>query len=196
MEQWELLLDQLRAELTLREQELDLLHNIDLRLLDPDQSAQDIFSFIVKGTQRLLRSNHTTILMRRSTFLEPMYSNLTSVVGQRVPISGSLTGLSLEEDRTLNIPDLTDSEYSHRYTPLRGYRGARMCSLLATPIRVRGAAVGVLNAECRRVGAFQPMHERMAAAIAAQVAIALQHTQTLASTELFADVQPPDFHQR
>ncbi len=107
MERWEHLLNELRAELSLREQELDLLHEIDLRLLDPDQTAHDIFSFIVKGTQKLLRSNHTTILMRRSTFLEPTYSNLTSVVGQRVLIADSLTGLSLEEDRTVSVPDLT-----------------------------------------------------------------------------------------
>jgi signal transduction histidine kinase len=188
MEQWELLLEQLRAELTLREAELDLLHQIDLRLLDPDQSAQAIFSFIVKGAQKLLRSNHTTVLMRRSTFLEPMYSNLTSVIGQRVPISGSLTGLSLEEDRTINIPDLIAKPHCDRYAPLRGYRGGRMRSLLATPIRIRGAAVGVLNAESREIRAFQPVHERMAAAVAAQIAIALEQTQTLASTELFADV--------
>jgi signal transduction histidine kinase len=188
MERWEHLLNELRAELTLREQELDLLHEIDLRLLDPDQTAQDIFSFTVKGAQKLLRSNHTTILMRRSTFLEPTYSNLTSVVGQRVLISDSLTGLSLEEDRTVSVHDLTKKPYSDRYAPLRGYRGARMRSLLATPIRIRGAAIGVLNAESRNVHAFQPVHERMAAAVAAQIAIALQHTQTLASTELFADV--------
>ncbi len=188
MEQWELLLEQLRAELTLREAELDLLHQIDLKLLDPDQSAQDIFSFIVKGTQKLLRSNHTTILMRRSTFLEPMYSNLISVVRQRVPISESLTGLSLWEDRTVSVPDLTAKPHSDRYAPLRGYRGARMRSLLATPIRIRGAAVGVLNAESRKVHAFQPVHERMAASVAAQIAIALQRTQTLDSDVLFADV--------
>ena len=189
MEQWELLLEQLRAEFNLREAELDLLHKIDLSLLDSDQSTQDIFSFIVKGTQKLLQSNHTTILMRRSTFLEPTYSNLISVVGQRVLIADSLTGLSLEEERTVRVSDLTEKPYCDRYAPLRGYRGARMRSLLATPIRIRGAAVGVLNAESRDVGAFQPVHERMAAAIAAQIAIALQHTQTLASTELFADVE-------
>jgi signal transduction histidine kinase len=188
VEQWELLLDQLRAELILREQELDLLHKIDLALLDTDKSAAEVFSLIVRGTQKLLRSNHTTILMRRSTFLEPMYSNLISVVGQRVPISKSLSGLSLEEDRTVNIPNLANSRHRGRYAPLRGYRGAPMRSLLVTPIRIRDTPVGVLNAESREIGAFQPVHERIIAAVAAQIAIALQRTQTLASTELFADV--------
>jgi len=188
VEKWELLLEELREEITLRERELDLLHKIDLGLLASDRSAQDIFEFIVKGTQELLHSNHTTILMRRSTFLEPTYSNLTSVVGQRVPISESITGLCLEADETINIRDITKSPHLDRYAPLRGYEGPPMHSLLATPIRIEGTPVGVLNAESTAPGAFSAVHERVAAAVAAQVAIALQRTQTLDSTVLFADL--------
>ena len=188
LERWELLLDELRAELILRERELDFLHKSDLMLLDSERSAQEIFSFIVGGTQELLGANHVTILMRRSTFVEPVYSNLTSVVGQWVPISESLIGLSLEENRTVNITDLHASPHRDRYTPLRGYRGPSMRSQLATPIRISGTSVGVLNAESQETAAFQMVHERIAAAVAAQIAIALQQTQTLASDALFADV--------
>lgn len=188
MERWEHLLNELRAELTLREQELDLLHAIDLRLLASDEPPQEIFKFIVRRTQELLQASHTTVLMRRSTFLEPMYSNLISVVGQRVPIAMSITGLSLETDQPINIPDITKSEFRDRYEQLRGYEGPPMHSLLATPIRIRGTAVGVLNAESTVAGAFTEVHERIAAAIAAQVGIALQRTQTLDSNELFADL--------
>jgi signal transduction histidine kinase len=187
VEKWELLLEELREEITLRERELDLLHKIDLGLL-ADLPAEDIFGHIVRGTQDLLRSSHTTILMRRSTFLEPTYSNLTSVVGQLVPVSESITGLCLEADETINIPDITKSPHRDRYAPLRGYDGPPMHSLLATPIRIRDTPVGVLNAESTAAGAFSAVHERVAAAVAAQVAMALQRTQTLDSTVLFADV--------
>jgi signal transduction histidine kinase len=188
MEEWKRLLNELRRELTVREQELDLLHAIDLRLLQPEQSARDIFDFIVEETRRLLQANHTTILLRRSTFLEPMYSNLESIIGQRVPISESLTGLSLESNSLVNAPDVKVGKYAKRYTPLRGYEGPRMRSLLATPIKIRDTIVGVLNAESTRPNAFKGVHERIATAIASQVAIALQRTQTLASTSLLADV--------
>lgn len=188
MERWEHLLNELRAELTLRESELELLHDIDLRLLDSDESPQEIFKFIVDQTQELLKASHTTVLLRRSTFLEPMYSNLISVVGQRVPIAESITGLCLEADETINISDITKSEHRDRYEQLRGYEGPPMHSLLVTPIRIRGTAVGVLNAESTKIGAFSAVHGRIAAAIAAQVAIALQQTQTLDSTVLFAGV--------
>jgi signal transduction histidine kinase len=188
MEEWERLLDELRAELTLREHELELLHEIDLRLLNEENSHRELFSFIIKRTQKLLSANHTTVLLRRSTFLEPMYSNLMSLVGQRVPISTSLTGLCLETGETISIPDITKSEHAHRYAPLRGYRGVPMRSLLATPITIRGTTVGVLNAESRVPGAFKPVHERVAEAVAGQIAIALQRTQVLDSTVLFADL--------
>jgi signal transduction histidine kinase len=188
VEQWERLLNDLKAELTVREQELDLLHEIDLRLLEPEQPPQELFDFIVHRTMKLLQSSNTTILLRRSTFLEPMYSTLKSIIGQRVAISESLTGLCLETDEVVNVADLTVRPYSDRYTLLRGYRGSPMLSLLSTPIQIRGTTVGVLNAESRTAAAFKPVHERISAAIAAQVAIALQRTQTLDSTVLFADV--------
>ncbi len=193
MEEWERLLNELGDELRLRERELELLHRIDLYLLEPEQSediqsAQDIFEIIVQETGKLLHASHTTILLRRSTFLEPMYSDLRTVVGQRVGISDSLTGLSLESDATVNVPNIPESPLRVRYAPLRGYHGPDMLSLLATPIRFRGVPVGVLNAESTQANAFKPVHERIAKAVAAQIAIALQQTQTLASTALFADL--------
>src|SRR5579871_5063568 len=86
MEEWERLLNELGDELRLRERELELLHRIDLYLLEPEQSediqsAQDIFEIIVQETGKLLHASHTTILLRRSTFLEPKYSDLRTVVG-------------------------------------------------------------------------------------------------------------------
>jgi signal transduction histidine kinase len=193
MEEWERLLRELRDELTLRERELEFLHQIDLYLMAPEQSddrhsAEDIFEFIVAGTARLLGADLVTILMRRSTFLEPMYSTSKSVIGQRVAIAQSLAGWSLEEDQTIRVQDLASSPLVERYTPLRGYLGAPMRSVLATPIRITGVPVGILNVESKGADAFKEVHERMAAAIAAEVAVALQRTQTLASTALFADL--------
>jgi signal transduction histidine kinase len=189
MEEWERLLEELRAELIMREQELDLLHQIDLRMLDEELSHRELLPYIVERTQRLLRANHISILFRRSLFLEAAYSNLRSVVGQRVSIAESLTGLCLETGAPLRISDLAENPHWQRYTPLRGYRGAPMRSLLATPIRIRGSVIGVLNAESRTAHAFNPGHERVAEAIAAHIAIALQRTQGLGSTVLFADLE-------
>lgn len=188
MEEWERILNELRSELILREQELDLLHEIDLRLLEAGTRPEQLFSFIVQRSRELLKADHVVILLRRSNFLEPMYATLKSAIGDRVPISDSVVGLCLEENVTIDVPDLLASPLQERYVPLRGYKGARMRSLLATPIYIRGTVAGVLNVESRRPHAFKAMHQRISAALAAQIAIALQRTQLLASTALFADV--------
>jgi|SRR5271165_6034607 len=188
MEEWERLLNEVRSEFTLREQELDLLHHIDLRLLAPEQVHEEIFAFIINKLHRLLHASHTTVLLRRSTFLEPTYSSLKSVVGQRVPISQSLTGMCLESDTLINVPDLLTSPLKEKYAPLRGYRGAEMRSLMATPIRIRDRVVGVLNVESRMPNAFKTVHERVATNISAQIAMALQSSQMLEASILLSDV--------
>src|SRR6516165_6235054 len=147
MEEWERLLSELRAEINLRERELKLLHEIDLGLLGPAPARPGLFTHIVHETRKLLQASNTTILLRRGTSLEPMYSTLRSIIGQRIPISDSITGLCLNTDSIINVEDLRTSPYKDTYKPLRGYRGAPMLSQLSAPIRIRGNPIGVLNAE-------------------------------------------------
>jgi len=187
MEQWEHLLTELRSEFILREQELEFLHEIDSRLL-AEQSPSFLFGFIVDRTQKLLGASHAAILLRRSTYLEPTYSTLKSAIGQRMPIRESLAGLSLERNEVVNVPDLLTGSLNTRYTPLRGYKGTAMRSLLAAPILIRGTTVGVLNVESTSPRAFKPEHGRIATAIAAQIAVALQRTQGLAAEIVFSDI--------
>lgn len=63
-EEWEVLLDELRAEFLLREEELELIHSIDLRLLERERPLDETFSYIVSRTHKLLKSDHTAILLR------------------------------------------------------------------------------------------------------------------------------------
>ena len=188
MEEWERLVNELRAEVTQREQELEFLHAIDLRLLEPEQDPQELFSFILKRMHEIVRPNYIAILLRRSTFLESAYANRRSAIGQRVPIPKSLTGLCLESDEMVSIPDLITGQHKARYAPIQGYHGPQMRSLLAIPIRIRGIPVGVLNLESKNQYFFKPVHERLSFAVATEIAIALERTQTLASTGLLADV--------
>lgn len=188
MEAWEHLLSELRAEINLRERELKLLHEIDVALLDPAPARAGLFTHVVHETKKLLQASNTTVLLRRGAFLEPMYSTLNSIVGQRIPVSDSITGHCLITDHMINVEDLRISQYKDTYKPLRGYRGAPMLSQLAVPIRIRGNPIGVLNAESREAERFKAVHERIASAIAAQVAIAFQQGQMLDTAIMLADV--------
>src|SRR5437879_5765806 len=111
MEEWERLLHDLRAEFMLREKELELLHEIDLRILDSGVPLNATLPFIVHRTQDLLESEHTHVLLRRGRFLETVYTAADADLGQLLPIAGSLTGQCLTRNVAINVGDLTDEAY-------------------------------------------------------------------------------------
>jgi len=188
VERWERLIRELRAEFLLREEELRLLHRIDLQLLESERPLAATFDFIVQRTQELIKADHAHILLRRGRFLEGAYSTKDSDLGQRIAIPSSLVGQCLTSDQPVRISDVTTPGYRDRYVPIRGYTGKAMRSLLAVPIKVHDTMVGVLNAESTRADAFTSVHENILVAIAAQVAIALQRAQLFDRNALFADV--------
>lgn len=185
-EQWELLLEELREQFILREKQLELLHEIDLRLLQDDRRLDRTFKFIANRTRELIGSDHASILLRRGRFLETTYSSDGIDIGQRLPISQSIAGRCLTERVAINIPDLSESEYKDLYTPITGYSGRQMRSLLEMPIETNEDSVGVLCVESTRVGAFTVTHAQIMDNIAAQVAIALQRVQHFDREKLFA----------
>jgi signal transduction histidine kinase len=188
VERWERLIRELRAEFLLREEELRLLHEIDIQLLESERPLAATFDFIVQRTLELIRADHAHILLRRGRFLESVYATNVSNPGQRVEISRSLSGLSFTTERPVRVSDVTTPDYRDRYVPIKGYTGKPIRSELAVPIKVHDTMVGVFNAESTHIDAFTSVHENVLAAIAAQVAMAIQRAQLFDRNALFADV--------
>lgn len=187
-ERWETLIEELRAEFLLREEELQLLHEIDLQLLGSERPLTTTFDFIVQRSKEIIKADHTHILLLRGRYLEGAYSTKDSDLGQRIEISTCLVGQCLTSDQPVRIPDVTTPEYWDHYVPIKGYTGEQMKSLLAVPIKVKDTMVGVLNAESTRIDAFTSVHENFLQTIAGQVAMALQRAQLFDRNALFADV--------
>jgi signal transduction histidine kinase len=187
-EDWQYLLRELRAEFLLREEELELLHAIDMRLLQEEHSLDETLSFITDGTKALLRSEHVSILLKRGTMLEVAYSSDGLDIGKRISIPESIPGKCLTERTPIFIPDLTKSPLRHGYSPIAGYQGSPIRSLVEVPIVLRGSSIGVFCVESAKASAFRRVHTGIMEAIAAQAAVALQNVQLFASVALFADV--------
>jgi len=187
-EDWQHLLRELRAEFLLREEELELLHAIDLRLLEEDLSLEETLSFITDGTRALLRSEHVSILLKRGPVLEVTYSSDNLDVGKRISIPGSIAGKCLTEQTEIFIPDIWNSPLKNGYIPIAGYQGSPIRSLIEVPIIIQGNPIGVFCVESARLSRFRPVHTRIMHAIAAQAAVALQNVQLFKSAALFADV--------
>jgi signal transduction histidine kinase len=185
-EQWEVLLEELRAEFILREKQLELLHEIDLRLLQDERRLDETLAFITDRTRELVRSEHASIMLRRGRFFETTYSSDGVDIGQRLPVDGSIAGLCVAKHSTINIPDIATSEYGDLYAPIANYSGDAMKSLLETPIEMQDDAVGVLCLESKRTNAFSAMHVQIVEAVASQVAITLQRVQHFDREKLFS----------
>ncbi|HCT80382.1 MAG TPA: hypothetical protein DGG94_08035 [Micromonosporaceae bacterium] len=181
---WERLLDDLHKEFQLREEELGLLHDIDRHLLDHERPDEGLFAEIVVRTGKLLGSFRTRILLKRGRFLENSYSTVEADVGERVLAIDSITSRCLTENVTINLGNL-NSELPAQHDD--GDHRIRR-SLVATPIRLGEEPIGVLSAESTELDAFMRAHENVMAAVAAQVAIALQRVQSFDVDALVAYV--------
>ncbi len=188
MERWESLLEELRKEFLLREDELELLHNIDLRLLEDERPLNTTFEFIVERTKVLLESDHVGIMLARGRFFEPAYTTCPAQQGERIEAASSLAGECIATNRPIRIPDLQEVDGGLHYRAIFGSVDKPMISMLATPIKVHDIMVGALCAESSRPNAFSEVHANILAAVASQVAIALQRAQLFNRNELFADV--------
>lgn len=188
MERWESRLEELRQEFLLREDELELLHAIDVQLLLNVRPLNTTFEFIVERTKAMLNCDHVGILLRRGRFLDLAYVTYGPTVGQRIEIATSLVGECILANKTINISDVQENGRNRQYVAIAGYDGPPIVSLLAAPIKVKDIMVGALWAESTRRNAFSELHENILAAVASQVAIALLRTQLFDQNELFAEV--------
>jgi len=183
---WETLLEELRTEFLLREQELELLHDIDLYILKDNSRLDDTFTLIANRAKALTGADHTSILLRRGKFLETTYSSDDVNVGERVSIEGSITGKCVTNQVCISIDDIPASEFRDSYTALESVSGRKMLSLVAVPVDINGDVVGVICVESVRRAAFTETHSNILNAITSQVAIALQRVQNFDRDALFA----------
>jgi len=91
-----------------------------------------------------------------------------SMVGTRVPIERSITGSVYRSGAIVNVPDTqTHSDYFL-------VRAFTTRSELAVPLVIEDRVIGVINVEATTKAAFNNLDERILAAIAAQIAPALE----------------------
>ena len=182
---WQTLLDKLRTEFQFRDQELNLLHEIDLQILSLRSKLPGVLAFIATGVRDLVKADHVQIMLQRGSVLETTYSVADVDAGQRIAIDDSVTGQCFMTNKTIRIGDTTQPPYDQMYKPIKGMDHQRMYSELVVPISIDGEPIGVLNAESTRRDAFEDHHADAMEKVAAQAAVALQRLQLFDTEELF-----------
>lgn len=185
---WEALLDDLRAEFEIREAELNLLHEIDLRILRDDCELSETLGFITEEAAQVLDADSAQIYLRRGKTLEAAVENEGSWLNEFSHLESVLVACT-KEGSSLVIDDLKAGDPDFRI-PFQGRSGASPRSLVAVPISLAkaGTVLGVLCAARRTPRSFRQTHAEICDAIAAQIAIALEHAELFDQGSLFERV--------
>lgn len=185
VQQWMRHLEDLRREFQLREDELELLHMIDQRLLKPEEPPDAaFFTTVLTEVERILGSFRTRILLKRGTSLVHAYSTIADEIGAVVENSMSVNGRCITENLTIIEQDLNPG-LPERHPDGRPVRH----SVLATPIRFQNKPVGALCIESSAVAAYTESHKDALVKVAAQVSLALERAQSVASAEAIKDLE-------
>jgi signal transduction histidine kinase len=183
--QWKKLLDGLEAEFRFVDNELNLLHEIDLQILSNQSNLPAVLGFIARGVATLVGADHVQMMLQRGEWLETTYSVADVDSGQRVSIQKSITGRCFTTNEVVLTGDTTQPPYDDLYVPILGKSDQTMYSEIVVPIRIGEVPVGVLNAESQRRDAFSHQHADAMVKVAAQAAVALQRLQLFDTEELF-----------
>ena len=150
---------------------------------DPDR----LLRHIAEVTQEVLRCEGASILLRPEPDADHLVFTAATgpvgarLVGQPVPLDGSLAGTVYRENRVLLAVEADTDR--RRYRPTDHATGFATRVILGVPMRIDGAPVGVLQAvnplpEGRPdASRFDAADAEMLFVIAAQAAVAFQHAR-------------------
>jgi signal transduction histidine kinase len=188
---WQLALQNLRNEFDTREEELDVLRQLDRRLLQEDISLEDTFTFILQCTARLLKTSYGQVLLRRRERLEVVS---TIPLGARPDLlvpEQCITGWCALHNKPVRIGNVrTDTKFSHLYKEFHSDDASqKMTSELAVPINLEGVTVGVINVESPEEDAFDEHSEAVLLTLAGQAALAFKKVRLFNEAEIFSDLR-------
>jgi signal transduction histidine kinase len=191
---WQTLLDELRAEFEIREAELSLLHKIDLAILSSDRALPETLEFIAAESASLLAADEAQIYLRRGTALQPAVGDLPTSQSRSFAHESSIFARCTVEKEPLIVAHM-EAEFPGAAVPVGDGAKAPFQSLVAVPILLEETVLGVLCVVHRERARFQQTHVEIAEAIAAQIAIALEHAELFDQASLFQRVDGLIFSQ-
>lgn len=168
-----------RADSQLREQQLELMHATDQRILDHTNTLVETLQFIVNETQRILDALHVDILFEYADGLRVEISSDQGEIGRFIPIDNSISGLVLSRRRPVMTNDIqTDPVLREKYFPRKDVdmaAPAPRLSVLVADLTLNDQTIGVVNVEAAPDSKFGDSHLTFVNAVARQISVAITH---------------------
>lgn len=177
---------QARERLRSRINQLDALYRISQLACESRDLGSTLDAILDIAQQTIPRGQCAVLLVDRDRgTLRVRASNgyAEGVQELTIPLASGITGRCASTGRTIVVDDV---ERDGSYIP--GVTGAR--SEIAVPLLVEGRAIGVLNAESTRLGAYREAHVRTLSVIAQQAAVVLRSAELQEETRRLAITDP------
>jgi signal transduction histidine kinase len=167
------------ARAHLRERQLELTLATDELILDHTNTLARTLQFIVTEARKILSAWHVDIMFEYGDGLRAEISSDQSVIGRRIPIDSSISGLVLANREPVLVNDLQSNPLMReRYFP-RGEMGpgepAPQLNFLAAELTLDGQPIGVIDVEATPDNRFNESHLAFVNAVAGQISMAISH---------------------
>lgn len=151
-------------------------------VLNSTLTIDPLLRYIMDAASELVGSEGASILLYNQDSDELVFTasstgSSESLIGQPVPLAGSIAGSILRENRAIAINDVAHDQ--------RHYRGVdeatqfRTRSLLGVPMRMRDQVVGVLEAVNKLHGPWTVQNQSALMILAAQAAVAIENARLI-----------------
>ncbi len=173
------------AALVRRAATLSRLVEISL-ILNSTLALDDLLQRIIEAAAELAGSEAASLLLKNPNtndlyFAASSRGGAAALIGQPVPLEGSLAGAILQENRPIAIDDVSqDPRHYHKMDEQTHFHTR---SLLGVPMRIKDRVVGVLEAVNKIDGAWTAEDQETLCVLAAQAAVAIENARLVADLQ-------------
>jgi phosphoserine phosphatase len=131
---------------------------------------------VTGAARQVLSAERSSVWLHDADAAELVLKVSSDISDVRIPVGLGLVGACARDRRIINVPDCyADARFDPAVDKRSGFR--TRCALTLPLVDHRDALVGVMQVLNRSGGAFDASDEQLAAALAAQCAVALQRVQ-------------------
>ena len=175
-------MDSTQTEATINAETLERLLHVTRRLATPFELTS-MLSEVIDAGRAILNADRGSVFLFDSKTDELYTTVATGIAEIRFPATRGIVGECAQTRRVINVADCyADARFNREVDRTSGYR--TRCLLAVPLIGYDDALVGVLQVLNKREGVFTPDDERIAGALAAQCAVALQRVRMIAELVL------------
>jgi len=164
--------------------------NLMREALRPSIQIDHFLSYVMEQTLVLLEFDAGWLLLREGDWVKIVATDEhhRDDIGRSFLIEDCISGTSMLQKKTINIPDLANMPQEHKRVYKAPLTGKTTNSELVAPLMVGTKAIGAFNIESDRLAAFEPRHAEMLRLLSDHVALAIELARSREEAAAFSRI--------